>query len=143
MLHTIYWWIFLSVVSIGLGLRSARSATAAELVIVQDGQPRATIVVAKDAVGLAKQKIKTAAEELQTYVQKISGAKLPIVDDAQNPAGPLILVGPTRLSDGLGITIPGGVTSARREEGFVIACKGDRLLLAGNNDGPYHSQATP
>ena len=80
----------------------------------------------------------TAAEELQAYIQKISGAKLPIVDDSQNPAGPLILVGRSRLSDGLGMAIPGGVTSARREEGFVIACKGDRLLLAGNNDGPYH-----
>ena len=59
MRHAIQWWIFLSVVSIGLGLRSARSATAAELVIVQDGQPRATIVVAKDAAGPAKQKTKT------------------------------------------------------------------------------------
>ena len=88
--------------------------------------------------GPAKQKTETAAHELQTYIQKISGARLPIVDDAQNPAGPLILVGRGRLSDGLGVAIPGGVTCSRREEGFVIMCKGDRLLLAGNNDGPYH-----
>ncbi|MFA6107960.1 MAG: DUF4838 domain-containing protein [Candidatus Latescibacterota bacterium] len=27
---------------------------------------------------------------------------------------------------------------ARREEGYAIVCRGDRLLLAGNNDGPYH-----
>ena len=114
------------------------SAVAAEMVIVQDGQPRATIVVAKDPAGPAREKTQTAARELQSYIQKISGARLPIVDDAQNPAGPLILVGRSRLSDGLGVAIPGGVTSARREEGFVIACKGDRLLLAGNNDGPYH-----
>ncbi len=114
------------------------SAATGEMVIVQDGQPRATIVVAKDAAGPAKQKIKTAAEELQTYVQKISGAKLPIVDDGQNPSGTLVLLGRSRWSDGLGVAIPGGVTSGRREEGFVIACKGDRLLLAGNNDGPYH-----
>ena len=113
-------------------------AAAAEMVIVQDGQPRAIIVVAKDMAGPAKQKIQTAAHELQAYIQKMSGVKLPIVDDVQNPAGPLILVGRSRLSGGLGMAIPGGVTSARREEGFVIACKGDRLLLAGNNDGPYH-----
>jgi hypothetical protein len=75
---------------------------------------------------------------LQTYVRKISGATLPIVNDSQTPAGALILVGRSRLSDSLGVAIPGGVSAARREEGFVIACKGDRLLLAGNNDGPYH-----
>ena len=129
--------------SIGLfiiisSMAATDGAVAAEMVIVQDGQPRATIVVAKGPAGPARQKIQTAAEELRTYIEKIGGAKLPIVDDAQNPAGPCILVGRSRLSDGLGTAIPGGVTSARREEGFVIACKGNRLLLAGNNDGPYH-----
>jgi hypothetical protein len=114
------------------------SGAAAELVIVQDGQPRATIVVAKDAAEPIQKKLRTAAEELQTYVQKMSGAKLPIVDDSQNPAGALILVGRSRLSDSLGVAIPAGVTPARRDEGFVIVCRGDRLLLAGNNDGPYH-----
>ncbi len=121
-----------------LSLETTGPAVAAEMVIVQDGQPRATIVVAKDTAGPVKQKIQTAAEELQSYVRKISGARLPIVDDSQNPAGPLILVGRNRLSGGLGMAIPGGVTSARREEGFLIACRSDRLLLAGNNDGPYH-----
>ena len=120
------------------GPAAGAAQRSAEIVIVQDGQPRATIVVAKDTAGPAMQKIKTAAEELQAYIQKISAARLPIVDDAQNPAGPLVLVGRSRLSDRLGLAIPGGVTAARREEGFVIACKGDRLLLAGNNDGPYH-----
>ena len=49
-----------------------------------------------------------------------------------------MLVGRSRLSDSLGVAIPGGVSPSRREEGFVIVCKGDRLLLAGNNDGPFH-----
>jgi len=62
-------------------------AVAAEMVIVEGGHPRATIVVAKDTAGPAKQKIKAAAEELHSYVRKISGVKLPIVDDTQNPAG--------------------------------------------------------
>jgi hypothetical protein len=113
-------------------------AVAADLVIVQDGQPLATIVIAKDAPIPIRQKLQTAADELQTHLQKISGAKLPIVDDSQNPAGALILVGRSRLTDPLGIAIPSGLTPARREEGFSIVCRGDRLLLAGNNDGPYH-----
>jgi hypothetical protein len=121
-----------------LALTASSLATAADMTLVAEGQPRATIVVAKAGAEPARKKIQTAAEELQAYLQKISGAKLPIVDDSQSPAGALILVGPSQLSDSLGIAIPAGVTSARREEGFVIVCKGDRLLLAGNNDGPYH-----
>lgn len=120
------------------GLLAALPAKAEELVIVQDGQPRATIVIAKEAAEPIKQKIHTAAEELQTYVQRISGATLPIVDDSQNPNGAMILVGRSRLSDAMGVAVPSGLTPSRREEGFVIVCKGDRLLLAGNNEGPYH-----
>ncbi len=37
-------------------------AAAAQLVIVQEGQPRATTVTAKDAAGPAKQKSQSAAE---------------------------------------------------------------------------------
>ena len=120
------------------GLLLTKAAAAADMVIVQDGQPQATIVVAKEGADTIKQKVKTAADELQAYVHKISGAKLPIVDDAQSPAGKLILVGRSRLSDALGVAIPAGLSPDRRDEGFVIACRGDRLLLAGNNDGPYH-----
>ncbi len=127
-----------TVTSLACILLATAEAAAADLVIVQDGQPKATIVIAKEAPDPVRQKLQTAADELQTYLQKISGAKLPIVDDAQNPAGALILVGRSRLTDALGIAIPAGLTPARREEGFVIACRGDRLLLAGNNDGPYH-----
>jgi hypothetical protein len=113
-------------------------AAAAQMVLVENGQPRATIVIAKSAPEAAKQKIQTAAGELQAYIEKMSGAKLPIVDDEQHPAGALILVGRSRDSDALSVAIPAGLKPDRREEGFVIACKGDRLLLAGNNDGPYH-----
>jgi hypothetical protein len=52
--------------------------------------------------------------------------------------GPTILVGRSRLTDALGVAIPAGVSPDRLDEGFVIVCRGDRPLLAGNNDGPYH-----
>ena len=116
----------------------AADRLAADMIIVLDGQPRATIVVAKDAADPINQKIQMAAEELQAYVEKISGAKLPIVDDGQSPAGPLIFVGRSRLSDAMGVDVPAGLSPARRDEGFVIVGQGDRLLLAGNDDGPYH-----
>ena len=76
MRHMIHGWLFRGLIFAGLGLLMAASGTSGEMVLVQDGQPRATIVVAKDVAEGAKQKIQTAAEELQAYVQKISGAKL-------------------------------------------------------------------
>jgi hypothetical protein len=107
---------------------------AKDLVIVEDGRPVATIVVAANA----GERVKLAAEELQTYLEKMSGAKLPIVTDAASPQGTMILVGDSKAAAAVGVPIPSGLTNARREEGFVIVCKGDRLLLAGNTQGPYH-----
>jgi len=116
------------------GLLVAAQAPASDLVIVANGQPKATIVIAAEA----NDKVKLAADELQTYVEKMSGARLPIVTDAENPQGALILVGTSKLSDATGVAIPSGLTNARREEGFAIACKDGRLVLAGNDEGPYH-----
>lgn len=48
---------------------------AADLVLVKDGQPRAQIVISENPARTTR----LAAHELQTYVEKISRAKLPIV----------------------------------------------------------------
>jgi hypothetical protein len=119
-----------------LGIAAVASARAAAgtLVLVRDGAPAATIVVA----AAAGEKVKTAAQELQDYVAKLSGAKLPLQTDAEPVQGTLVLVGASRLTEALPVTIPAGLTGSRREEGYVIVCRGDRLVLAGNNDGPYH-----
>ncbi len=123
----------IAVVSV-LGLFMTAAAHSKELVIVKEGEPRATIVVAADA----NEKVSLAAQDLQSYVTKISGATLPLLTDGQRPNGSLILVGKSALTDDLGVTIPSGLTNARREEGFVVFCDGDVLLLAGNDQGPYH-----
>lgn len=102
--------------------------------IVRDGRPQATIVIAADA----GQKVKLAAEELQSYIRKISGVTLPMVTDSDDPEGRLILVGKSKLTQAIDVAIPAGLTGARREEGFVIFCDGNHLLLAGNDAGPYH-----
>jgi hypothetical protein len=34
--------------------------------------------------------------------------------------------------------VPSGLTAELAEEGFVIYCRGDRLVLAGNDAGPYY-----
>jgi hypothetical protein len=116
-------------------------ATAAAL--VENGAPRATIVVAQSALDPAKdnasaQKVNVAAKDLQEYVRKISGATLPLQGDESTPAGALILVGKSRLTDAMKIDLPSGLTPARKEEGFVIQSRGNNLVLAGNDAGPYH-----
>jgi len=104
------------------------------LVLVRDGEPQASIVIAAEA----SENARVAAEELQHYVEKISGARLPILTDDAPVEGTVVLVGRSRLTERIeGLMIPSGATRNLREEGFVIRCKGDRLVLAGNDSGPY------
>jgi hypothetical protein len=122
------------------------------LTLVDNGVPKATIVVMRAAVAAPAEpaaaalssavplptKIAGAAHDLQVYLQKMSGAKLPIVGDDQNPPGPVILVGRSALTKPFDAKIPTGLTPQREEEGYIILAKGDRLLLAGNDAAPYH-----
>lgn len=113
---------------------SPTAAVSRDITIVSDGRPSATIIIAADA----GEKVRLAAEELQRYIEKIAGARLPVVTDAEKPQGVLILVGKSKLTDEMGVAIPAGSTPNRREEGFIIIGKDDRLVLAGNNDSSYH-----
>jgi hypothetical protein len=122
------------------------------LTLVDKGVVKATIIVMKEAVTAPAEpvtallasvvplptKIARAAHELQDYIQKMSGAKLPIVGDDKAPQGNLILVGRSALTRDLDAKIPTGLTPQRNEEGFVILAKGNHLLLAGNDAAPYH-----
>ncbi|MBI4027412.1 MAG: DUF4838 domain-containing protein [Verrucomicrobia bacterium] len=141
------------------------------ITLTQDGTPKATIVIAKAALGaptepptanlsadvsaVTTNKVAAAAHDLQIYVEKISGAKLPIVSDeavaqaslpvdGQNDRHGglshqvLILVGRSALTKEFDSKIPSGLTPSRREESFLVLCKDERLLLAGNDEGPYH-----
>jgi hypothetical protein len=129
----------------GLALLTATASAVrvSAITIARDGAPQAAIVVAKAALAPAKddaaaQKVAVAAHDLQEYLQKISGAKLPIVGDDESPKGALLLVGRSKRTADAKLRIPEGLTPARREEGFVLIGKGDRLVLAGNDAGPYH-----
>lgn len=125
----------------------------ADVALVKDGKPLATIVVSKSAIGVptepdansiwgpqpAPNKIAAAAKDLQTYIEKMTGAKLPIVpDDQQVPEGPLVLVGKSALTKEFDARIPSGLTPERNEEGYVMITRGNRLLLAGNDEPYYH-----
>lgn len=137
---------------VGTALAAATMVTpmAQAFTLVQDGKPVATIVIAeaafkaepmKPARGTAapvESRIKLAALDLQAYVEKMSGAKLPLVADTAPVDAPAVLVGRSKLTAALGgVQIPAGLTPERHEEAFIIVAKGNRLVLAGNDDGPY------
>lgn len=138
-------------------LATLAGEAAADLTLVLEGKPNAVIVVAPEPPAPpppadpkakpkppAKSKWLRAAEAIQTYVETMSGARLPIVEEGRLvDAGPAvtILVGPTQAGAKLA-RIPGGFNSAIRpdafeEEGYVLKTAGARLVVAGNNDGPY------
>ena len=100
------------IVSLALLAVWAAPSAAKDVLIVEEGKPAATIVVAEGA----SEKVTVAVHDLRAYIERISGAKLQIASDAEKPTGTLILVGRSRLTDGLKVRIPSGLTHARREE---------------------------
>lgn len=76
------------------------AATAAESFLVKDGRPQAEIVIAEKPA----RAVKIAASDLQLYVEKISGAKLPIVTTPAGGDVVEIYLGKSPHTDKLGIT---------------------------------------
>ena len=84
-----------------------------------------------------------AAVAIQKYIEKMSGARLPIIKEGEATRLPvLIFVGHTAAARRFGVKIPAGFNPAIRpevfeEEGFVIKTKGAKVFIGGNSDGPY------
>jgi hypothetical protein len=114
------------------GLKDAPVAAAPAFWLAQNGAPKATIVIAADALDTNRE----AAQLLQEYVKKISGATLPIADDAAPVNGPAVLIGRSKLVDAFKLDIPAGYTRDLKEEGYLIRQIGDKLVLAGNDHRP-------
>ncbi len=97
----------------------------AAMTITRDGNALATIVLPATPT----QTEQFAAEELQSYLQAISGAELPIAAEDGPATGPRILVGRTGAADqviaDLGDDEP---------EAFAIRTNGEDLILAGASD---------
>jgi hypothetical protein len=91
----------LSIIGLVVCLSGLAWPAAAETFLVKDGQPNAEIIVAEDA----SRPTELAAEELQTYVEKMTGARLPIGPKPSDPAANRIYVGRSRFTDELGIGV--------------------------------------
>jgi hypothetical protein len=119
---------------------SANPVGAANLTLVADGKPNAVIIVEADAP-----KAQSAAEALQTYIERMSGASLPLVaeGDVLPADAPPVRVHVGHSSAARGQKVPAGFDTSVREdtfeeEGYVLrTLDANTLLVAGNNDGPY------
>jgi hypothetical protein len=98
-----------------------------QVTLVENGQARATIMVASDAPA----EVCTAALELQTYLKKMSGALPPIVEDDREVDGTVVWVGPSRFTS----QVEGDLEGVK-QGGFVIRTIDDSLALIGkDNEG--------
>lgn len=90
--------------------------------LVTNGQLAAEIVV--DAAAPAG--VQLAAKDLQDHVQRISGAKLPIVDAPSDKAANHVYVGQSEFTRKLGFTL-----GEFHNSGFAILAKDHHAVLAG------------
>ncbi len=96
----------------------------AELTLAAKCKSRYTIVLATNAIPSERY----AAEELQRYVEKMSGVKLPIVSDTERAGAREILLGDNAHLRKLGLKLE---PDKMGTDGFVLRTDKDRLIIAG------------
>lgn len=91
-------------------------AVTTPMYIVKDGKSEFSIVTANDA----DECILTAADELQTYIEKISGAILPCISESELDEGEKAIILDNDCTDA-------------GEDGFLLSSDEDRLLINGSD----------
>lgn len=126
---------FIEVVFLSLGLLPADPSvnygngsytppvTTNQMALVENGESDFSIILSEDADNC----ILTAANELQAYLEKISGACLPIVSEADFNGGKAILLGETEIEK----AFTDVDRSAIAFDGFRLISNGDYLLITG------------
>ena len=109
-----------------LGVLSS-SVALGEAFIVKDGKAQAEIVVSAKPARMAK----LAAEELRDYVEKITGARLPIVTEPTAAVPVKVYVGKSNYTDQLNIIDEG------LDHGAFRMVSGDRWLALVGHDSDY------
>jgi alpha-glucuronidase len=96
----------------------------AQVVLAKDGKSLYRIVVPQKAIPSERY----AAEELQRYLERISGAKLPIVTDSEPMGSHEILLGDNAHLRKLGIQVDFAKLGT---DGFVLRTFQNHLIIAG------------
>ena len=100
------------------------NAAKEPLTLAKQGKSTYSICISETASPSEKH----AADELQRFLEEMSGARLPIVTDAEKVEGDLVLVGNSKLVEQLASTIP---LERLGPEGFVLRTAGNRMLIVG------------
>ncbi|NDG71945.1 MAG: hypothetical protein EBY32_11720, partial [Proteobacteria bacterium] len=90
--------------------------------VVKDGQATAEIVIPKDANPI----VKTAATEFQGIIEKMSGAKLEIVNEPSGKLQTKVWFGESEMTRKLGLDL-----KDVKFDGYKIIVKGDNIIAAG------------
>jgi tetratricopeptide (TPR) repeat protein len=109
-----------------IGFASTLQSVYGENVLVSNGKPRAEIVIASDPPRTTR----LAARELQTYVEKISGAKLSIVNEPTGNFPVSVFVGQSAQTEKLGMTTEGLTNGAWR----IVSGDGWLVLIGDDSD---------
>jgi hypothetical protein len=115
-----------SLLTAALGVVQAGEPVTLEL--ARDGQPAATIVMAEKPTRAAQ----LAAAELQEHVRLISGATLPIVNNAAEVKGVRILAGESKATQALGLK-----NADFKPQEYLIRFLPDALVLMGRDKDDY------
>ncbi|MBI4028279.1 MAG: hypothetical protein HY360_25055 [Verrucomicrobia bacterium] len=126
-----------------MGMSMVMTPHSHALDLMRDGRPVAVIILPSEtesdlvfktqpAAVRAKAKVlgddeQLAAEELQSIIEKISGAKLTIQRGGALPSGPSIVLGAT-LARQSGL---GGEIDKLAKDGLLCSVKGNALFLSG------------
>jgi hypothetical protein len=103
------------------------------LALTDAGESRYAILIAPDA----PETVKTAAAEMQTYLEKIGGATIEIVAADERPDGPVISLGATCVSRAAGHD-----PDAMELEHYRIVAEGRDLLIFGPDTPDGQQTAT-
>jgi hypothetical protein len=110
---------------LAIAIAFTTSARAADkLTLAKDGQSSYTIVVRENASPSEKR----GAAEIQSFIEQLSSAKLPIIDDRQPLPKNAILVGQTRYS---GQFVEEKTRANLGDEGFLLKTAGPHVIVHG------------
>ncbi|OGV63788.1 MAG: hypothetical protein A3K19_04990 [Lentisphaerae bacterium RIFOXYB12_FULL_65_16] len=110
-------------------LAVAWRAAAADVVLVENGQARAQVVVTDTALPV----VRDVAADFVRVVKRMSGVELALVAESKSDAAqPRVLIGACKAPQGLDAD-PATITGDEAYAGYVIACGQNCLVLAGNS----------
>ncbi len=101
------------------------AARPAEIPLVRDGRPAATVVIGAQASPVAR----FAAAEFVGHIRRATGAELPVAADTAPVTGPRVLIGPSAAVQACGVD-----TAALGSQEYVIRHLPGTLILAGRED---------